>query len=387
LAILAPANSDVSRRLALLYELPLQFAEQPGLESLLQRIVEQLIGIIPGAARGAVLLRHRGSNELLLKAHVPLGEPAISMTLARKAMEKREAFIWRRTEDVTPSMSEHSCMSGMYAPLLWKDEVLGVVCVDNPSCWRPFEEEDLRLLLAVVRYAAMAVANCHLQEEMHQNAALLARLLTNFSPKIQETLLKKARTGKLRLGGEKSEVTILCSDIRGFTRTSATMDAADVVDMLNEYFAALVNAIFRYDGTVDKFAGDAILAVFGSPEPDAKHHEKATRAALEMQASVKRVNEARQARGLVTCDMGIAVHCGEVIHGFIGSAERMEFTVIGDTVNKAARYCDGAQAGEILISPEVHQHIWKVIQAEAVSIPTKHEGNLRGYRLKGWKQI
>jgi class 3 adenylate cyclase len=84
--------------------------------------------------------------------------------------------------------------------------------------------------------------------------------------------------------------------------------------------------------------------------------------------------------------MGIAIHCGEVIHGFIGSAERMEFTVIGDTVNKTARFCDGAQAGEILISAEMHQHVWRLIQAEAVSIPTKHEGNLHGYRLNGWRQ-
>jgi adenylate cyclase len=105
------------------------------------------------------------------------------------------------------------------------------------------------------------------------------------------------------------------------------METEDVVDMLNHYFAALVNAIFRYDGTVDKFVEDAIVAVFGSPEPDSKQHEKATPAALEMQASVKRVNEERRARGLVSCDMGIAIHCGEVIRGFIGSAERMEFTV------------------------------------------------------------
>lgn len=189
----------------------------------------------------------------------------------------------------------------------------------------------------------------------------------------------------MRLGGERSGVTILYSDIRGFTRMSAAMDAEDVVEMLNEYFAPLVNAVFRYNGTVDKFIGDAVLAVFGSPEHDAKQHENAVRTALEMQAAVTRIDEARHARGHVTCNMGIGINCGEVFHGFVGSSERMEFTVIGDVVNKTARYCDGAQPGEILIGPELHQHVWRTIVAEPTSIPTKHEGTLSAYSVKGIK--
>ena len=104
-----------------------------------------------------------------------------------------------------------------------------------------------------------------------------------------------------------------------------------------------------------------------------------------MQKAMDRLNGERQARGLATCNMGIGINCGQVLHGFIGAAEGVEFTVIGDAVNKAARYCDGAQAGEILISPEVHEHVWRVVQAESTSIPTKHEGNLPAYRVRGIK--
>jgi adenylate cyclase len=379
-------EARAAQRLALLCELPLQFAERISLESLMQTIVERLLTVIPGALRGALLMRERTTGHLLLKAHVPTGKPSISMTLAQRAIERREAFIWQHGDDLTASLLESSCWSGMYAPLLWGKEVLGVICVDHPNRERFFDEEDLELLLAVARYSAIAVVNRQLQEDLKQNAALLSRLLTNFSPKVRDNLLKKARNGKLRLGGERSEVTILYSDIRGFTRMSAAMDAEDVVEMLNEYFAALVNAIFRYNGTVDKFVGDAVLAVFGSPEHDPKQHENAVRASLEMQAAVTRINEARHARGLVTCNMGIGINCGEVLHGFIGSSERMEFTVIGDVVNKTARFCDGAQAGEILIGPELHQHVWRTIVAEAGSIPTKHEGTLSVYSVKELRQ-
>src|SRR5207247_5442366 len=106
------------------------------------------------------------------------------------------------------------------------------------------------------------------------------RLLANFSPKVRALLLEQAKLGKLRPGGVKSEVSLLFCDICGFTRRAAEMDAHDVVDMLNHYFQLIAAAIFQYDGTVDKFVGDAVLAVFGSPEPDPQHHQNALRAAI-----------------------------------------------------------------------------------------------------------
>jgi adenylate cyclase len=261
-----------------------------------------------------------------------------------------------------------------------------VLCLDNSNTSSRFHDEDLQMLVAAAQHSALAISNHRLREELQSNATLVERLLTNFSPAIRRRLLAKARRGRLRLGGEVSEVTILASDIRGFTRIAATMDAEDVVDMLNSYFSALVEAIFRHDGTVDKFIGDAILAVFGSPEPDEEQHAKAVCAAVAMQEALAEVNAARRARGQVICELGIGVHCGSVLHGFIGSEERMEFTVIGDAVNKTSRYCDGAAAGQVLISPELHQRVWKMVRAESASIPTKHEGVLPVFRVLGCKQ-
>jgi adenylate cyclase len=385
-----PGDGASAQRLALLSELPLQFGAVLSLNSLLDVIVRRLVEVIPGAARGALLVRDPSSGELLLKAHVPVGNPAVSLTSAKRAVDQREAFIWTRGEDLSMSQKEHRSEAGMYAPLLWKNEVLGVVCVDNCESSRvrnffPFESEDLRLLMAVAQYAAMALAHQQLEEELRRNGVLLERLLTNFSPQIRSRLLEKARQGRLRLGGDKSEVTILFSDMRGFTRISAGMDADDIVDMLNDYFSALVNAIFQHDGTVDKFVGDAILAVFGSPEPDPQQHEKAVRAALAMQAAMIEINKARTGQKEVTCDIGIGVHCGEVLHGFVGSSERMEFTVVGDAVNLASRYCAAAEPGCVPISPEVHQRVWRHVRATPLTIPTKHEGDLNAFRVTEFK--
>src|SRR5204862_7987479 len=108
--------------------------------------------------------------------------------------------------------------------------------------------------------------------------------------------------------------------------------------------------------------------VLGSPEPDSLKDEQAGRAALAMQSAMSGVSEARRRRRQVTCTIGIGVHCGEMLHGFIGSNDRMQLTVIGDVANWAARYCAGAAGGEILISPALYQHVWRYIDAELMRI-------------------
>jgi adenylate cyclase len=388
---LVPAEPVTSRHQRVLYELLLNFGTAAPLDKLLQLAVERLLSAIPAARRGSLLLKEPGSDGLLLKAHSPAGEPAVSLTLAEHAMSRGGGFIWHSGGDAgavdafvpgaTPSMESFRIASGIYAPLVWRGETFGAVCVDNSDTSLEFGECDLEFVVAVGQHVALVISNYRLREDARRNAALVERLLTNFSPAVRRRLLQKARAGRLKLGGEKSEVTILSSDIRGFTTTTADMDPADVVDMLNGYFSAMVNAVFRHGGTVDKFIGDAILAVFGSPEPDAEQHLHAVHAAMAMQSAIAEVNEVRRARGQVVCEMGIGIHCGEVLHGFVGSEERMEFTVIGDAVNRAARYCDGARGGQVLISQEMYQRVWQSVRGVSVPIATKHEGEFRAFRV------
>jgi len=378
-----PSPSDGGQRLSLLYDLPLQLGVESDLPSLLKRIVEKTMEVIPGAERGALLVRNKDTGQLVLEACIPAGQPAVSLTLSERAMQAKQGLIWNRdAADTSRSLVQIRSETGMYAPLLWQGQALGVICVETRKLGHTFQPNDLRLLVAVAHHAAMAIANHQLQENLQRQSILLERLLTSFSPKLREKILEKAARGRLALGGERSEVTILFSDIRGFTKLISSMPADHVGEMLNSYFSVLVDAIFRHDGTVDKFIGDAILAVFGSPEADPDHYAKAVRAAMDMQSAISALNQTRSSKGQTTCDMGIGIHCGEVLHGFIGTQDRMEFTVVGDPVNRAARYCSGAAAGEVLISPDLYQHVWRDAEVEPCTIPTKHEGDFSAFRVK-----
>lgn len=389
------AATDTDRRLALLYELPLQFGKETQLNELLQLIVERVVDVIPLAKRGVLMLiTDLTSEEFVLKAHLPLGQPAFSATLARRSVRRKEAFIWSR--DTPPesaesaaaampgSVFEHRIESAMYAPLLWEGEALGVLCVDNSETCSAFSGDDLRLLQAVAHHAAVAVAHLQLQEKLKREVKALKNFMKLVSPQVAEPL--RQQRGRLRLGGEYRDVTILFSDMRGFTKLSAQMEADDVTEMLEDYFSRLVPIIFKHQGMVDKFVGDAIVAVFGSPQLDDQQHFHAIRAALEMQTAMQEVNARRREQGTHAGELGIGIHCGEVVHGFIGSPERMEFTVIGDAVNRASRYCDGAGKGEVLISPEVYQRVWKSVKVELTTITTKHEDDLKAYCLIGIKE-
>ena len=152
--------------------------------------------------------------------------------------------------------------------------------------------------------------------------------------------------------------------------------------MLNPHFQPMVDTLFRHDVTVDKFVGDAGPAVFGSPEPNPHRYAKAVRAALARQEAVQAETQLRAVRGDVTCRVRIGIHCGEVFHGFVGTNDRLEFTVIRDAVNQTCRYCEAASEGEILISQDIFQRVFNLVKAENISLQTK-EGDLTSYRILG----
>jgi len=380
------AEDSASRRLKMVCDLPFQFATKLKLESLLPAIVDQLVQMIPGGESWALVLRDPATDTLLLKAYQFVQRTYLSETLLRRAMSERKAFIWKKNVEVniSGSMAQSGMEIGMYAPLLWQGEALGAICAGTQSPHAVFTDDDVRLLVVVGQYAAMAVATHRLQEKLRRESVIKANLLRQFSPRVADELL--AQRGRLRLGGQRNEVTILNADIRRFTQLAQEMEPDNVVEMLNDYFGVAVPIIFSYRGTIDKFIGDAILAVFGSPEPDAKQHGNAIRAALEIQSAIKKLNVLRTARGEPVREFGIGIHCGEVVHGFIGTADRMEFTVIGDAVNRTARYCAAAAGGEVLISPEVHERVWQIADAEKAMIPTKHEGDFAAYRVRSIKE-
>ncbi len=385
----------VRRRLTAFYELGAALGSTQRVEPLLKTVIEHLCKVIPGAQRGAILLKD--GRRLLPKAHVPeKSKLSISLHLARLTIEKQQAFTWRRNatqKDIplTKSLVLHGTTSAMYAPLIWQGEILGIVYVDNYLLEDAFHDDDLSLLMAMAGQAAMFVKNHALQEDLRHQEVVRSNLLRQFSPQVAEylvDLLQERRS--LGLGGERVEpVTILNADVRGFTALSAKMDPGSIMEMLNQLFSICIPIIFKYKGTVDKYIGDGFLAVFGSPDPDpaGQQWENAVRAALEIQSAVSKLARQWENVDHPAYRFGIGIHTGAVLQGFIGSDEQMEYTVIGDTVNRASRYCDGAGPGEVVISPAVYQRVSGMVDVVAKTITPKHaatEGDLEAYLVRGF---
>ena len=192
---------------------------------------------------------------------------------------------------------------------------------------------------------------------------------------VTESLLA---SDKVSVGGTKRSVVVLFSDIRSFTSYSESRKPEEVVGMLNEYFGYMVNVIHRNHGVVDKFIGDAIMAVWGAPQSTGDDAYHAVRAALEMRQALAELNKVREARGEEPILIGVGLHCGDAISGTIGSENRMEFTVIGNTVNTSSRIEASTKAfgADLLISEdlaELVKHRFKIELAGKTEVKGRSE--------------
>ena len=189
------------------------------------------------------------------------------------------------------------------------------------------------------------------------------RIKSLFSRYTAPEIINKLLTspGEVTLGGEKKELTILFADIRGFTKISENLEPEKVVEILNEALTIMVKAIFKYRGTLDKFIGDCVMAVFGAPLPQPNHAEAAVRTAVEIQEEIKKIERKWLALIGRKIEAGIAINTGEVIIGNIGSPERMDYTAIGDAVNLTARLEEIAAEGEIVISGNTYSLVKNLV--------------------------
>lgn len=175
-----------------------------------------------------------------------------------------------------------------------------------------------------------------------------------------------ADPSKLKLGGERKNLTVIFSDVRGFTKFSESHQPEEVVAMLNEILTAQVEVVFKYNGTLDKFVGDELMAFFGAPgETHINNHAiTAVRVALEIQAKLKILKEKWSGEKKESLSIGIGINTGDAVVGNMGSAERMDYTIIGDNVNLAARLCSAAGGDEILISEATYEQVKDQIRSE-----------------------
>ena len=213
--------------------------------------------------------------------------------------------------------------------------------------------DDYRLLVAIVPLVAFLVYN-HLKEESLEEGEAKRKIRGYFekyvSPHVIRQLLKR---GNVKLGGRKQEVTVLFTDLRGFTSLSEKNDPALVVSLLNKYYQAAAKAVLENDGTVDKFVGDAVMAVFNAPLEQKDHVRKAVECALAMRKAFKELNADLKRERLPHLGIGIGIATGVAVTGNVGSHHVVNYTVIGDVVNTAARLQGVAKEGEIVVTEEV----------------------------------
>jgi adenylate cyclase len=211
---------------------------------------------------------------------------------------------------------------------------------------------------------------------------VLSNFQRYFAPNIAEQIA--GQEAAIQLGGTKRPVVVFFSDIRGFTPMSEKMGPDDIATLLNEYFTEMVEIVFQHGGTLDKFMGDAIMALWGAPIAHEDDADRAMQAAIEMQSVLARLNVKWAAEGRQRVEIGIGIDYYDVFAGNIGSDRRLEYTVIGDAVNTASRLCSKAGPGEIILSQRFYDKLRKppaVEEMEALELKGKVD-RVPVYRVK-----
>ena len=320
-----------------------------------KRVIDAVFEHIP-AERGFLMLRDAsgGLRPHVVKYRNPAAEPkiTISKTMADRVVTERVAIL---TSDAQSdprfarraSVQSHSIRSAMCVPLWHGDEVVGIIHVDTPAQTNSFDEFDLQLLSALANYAAVALEQARLNQQVRDEQRARERLEKYFSPSTVTRILSEGEKDV-----EEIEATILFADLVGFTRLAERLNAAAVAELLNRYFSCMADVVLEHDGTVDKFIGDCIMAVFGAPYPQHEHAPCAVRAALAMRARLAELNAASRDAPLA---MRVGINTGRVVAGPIGSLKRKEITVLGDAVNVAARLeATVARPGTIVVGERTY---------------------------------
>ncbi|HEY5906961.1 MAG TPA: adenylate/guanylate cyclase domain-containing protein, partial [Vicinamibacteria bacterium] len=350
-------------------------------EEVLAQVVDIVFDHIP-ADRGFLMLQEEPDNKL-----VPMivrhrkdkesseGKITISKTIADRVMKDRVSIL---TSDamVDPrfgagdSIRFHGIRSAMCAPLWNKDQVIGIIHVDSPMLTNCFTLNDLDLLTALANYAAVAVERARLNQKIVAEEKKRERLGRFLSPQVTSRILATSDSQGSALGvPEVKEVSILFADIVGFTSMSENMSPSAVALLLNDYLSRMTDVIFKYEGTLDKYIGDAIMAVYGAPLDMPDHAVRAIRSALEMQERLVEFNADRKEGPHLQIRIGI--NTGKAVAGEIGSINKKEYTVLGDTVNTASRLESSvAKPGMVVVGENTYEAVKELFECKSLGKAT-----------------
>ena len=333
------------------------------LPEILNRVVDIAFEAVP-AERAFLMLRDSADEALSARVlrqrdgSVP-ANATLSRMVVRRVMRERVAILAAdATTDpglgITDSILRFSIRSFMCAPLWSQEEVVGVLYVDSPRRGA-FKASDLDALTALTNAAAIAIEQARLSTQLLEETKRRERLQRYHSPAVVSRIIHGHGEDSGPVAQER-DVTVMFCDLVGFTAMVEPMTPVEAAKLLNTFLTRMTDVVFEHEGTLDKFLGDALLAVFGAPFEQSDHALKAVEAALEMRRALADLN--LQISSGPKLAMRIAINSGIALTGDIGSPKRREFTVLGDVVNTASRIEDEvAGPGEIVISGATYERI------------------------------
>ncbi|HDZ23948.1 MAG TPA: FHA domain-containing protein [Desulfobacteraceae bacterium] len=356
----------INKVLFVLYEISRQLNQINDFDQLLKKIMDLIFIVIDADYGFLVLLGGQEGEELIPvvvkhreKIRKKGKELKASKTLIRKVIRDKVALLTSNAMadsrlDGGKSLYLQQIKSAMCVPLWRKDKVIGVIELGTTRLTSHFNQDDLELLKAIGSQMAMVIEQAALNEQIREEERMRNRLERFHSPQVIEMVLKGDQEAKDRIMDPKElTATVLFMDIVGFTNLSERMPPREVTILLNHFFSRMTDITFHYDGTLDKYIGDGLMAVFGAPMQKDDDAVRAIQAALDMRK--ERELMMTSAPDDKRFDIRIGINTGKVVAGNIGSPKRMDYTVIGDPVNVASRLESIGEPNQILIGEETYR--------------------------------
>jgi class 3 adenylate cyclase/DNA-binding response OmpR family regulator len=386
---LARLTSQHMAELQMLHEVGLRLMSNLDTDSVLSMTAQVALELIPCAGRCMMHLLSDDGQYLLPVVFADDGskivypsvglEPLMTQVIAtRQPVYLADA---RVEVDRLPFDDLHALLA---VPLLDDQRVIGAFSLSSAEI-NAFTERHRHILSILATQAAVAMAKTRFFEDKarakEQEKQAIHHLFERYvNPKVVDRLVHGVED--LALGGKRQEISVLFADLRGFTAFSEHAPPEQLVEVLNQYFALAVEAILSQEGTLDKFMGDAVMALFNAPLPQPDHALRAVKAALTMQAAMLRGNTT-----VAGLSFGIGLHVGQAVVGNIGTAQQMNYTAIGDTVNLAKRLQEYAEGGQVILSQAIYEAARDFVTvADLGSLVVKgRTAPVHTYRLVGLK--
>lgn len=382
-------------RLRIGHELARAVGNELDLDRLLPKILDKAFELV-GADRGVILLRD-ATGALVpryLKTRSGKSDPNIVLSktvIAEVESNKAAVLSSDATMDARFSGAHSIIMQGirstMTLPLLHAGDLLGIMHLDSVLASNAFTEKDLQVCTGMAAQAAVSIQNARLATRIEHEAQTRAQISRLIPASVVEQVIKGELT--IEKGGRLNEVTMLFSDIRGFTTMSDGRPAQEIVNTLNEYFEVMVDILFKYSGTLDKFVGDEIIGLFGAPLAIEDAPFKAVACSIAMLQGLEEFNRTRASENQAPIRIGIGINTGNVITGSIGSTRALQYTAIGDAMNVASRLVHAASSGEVIISESTYRAVAGRVEATALP-PLRVKGKaeeLKVFRVTGLRNL